>query len=155
MLYPMFRWGGGGHTHPRSPMSCVCVWGGGTHHTRSHPPKKGHGTRVPTLPSWTDRHLWKHYLPATSLAGGNNSAFIRYTRRFPCLVILLLNPTVTLIEINRAMADATDHWKKNRESMHLLNICVTHRTMVSSTRDDYCLVKIWFYVRITCPLKIS
>ena len=107
--------GGVGVDIPTPEVPClVCVCGeGGTHHTRSHPtPKKGHATRVPTLPSWTDRHLWKHYLPATSLAGGNNSAFIRYTRRFPCLVILLLNSTVTLIEINRAMADATDHWKK-------------------------------------------
>ena len=24
------------------------------------------------LPTWTDRHIWKHYLPATLLAGGNN-----------------------------------------------------------------------------------
>ena len=34
--------------------------------------QKGHGTRD-TLPppQWTDKHLWKHYLLATSLAGGN------------------------------------------------------------------------------------
>ena len=29
---------------------------------------------LPSTPSpWTDRHLWKHYLPATSFVGRNNS----------------------------------------------------------------------------------
>ena len=33
------------------------------------PPGKEHGTRDILPPLWTDKHLWKHYLPATSLAG--------------------------------------------------------------------------------------
>ena len=45
------------------------------------PPQKGHeigdqeGTWLqiyPIRPLWTDKHLWKHYLPTTSLAGGKN-----------------------------------------------------------------------------------
>ena len=27
-------------------------------------------------PLWTDKHLWKHYLPATSFAGAKNRAFL-------------------------------------------------------------------------------
>ena len=30
-----------------------------------------------TLPPWTDSHVWKHYLPVTSLAGDKNSSFPR------------------------------------------------------------------------------
>ena len=37
----------------------VCHASGGGVSTYSHPP-------------WTDRHLWKHYLPETSFTGGNN-----------------------------------------------------------------------------------
>ena len=36
-------------------------------------PRKGHGTRDNTLPSWIDRCLWKHYLLLTSFVGGNKS----------------------------------------------------------------------------------
>ena len=32
----------------------------------------GYGHMGTPSPLWTDRNLWKHYLPATSLAGGNN-----------------------------------------------------------------------------------
>ena len=31
-------------------------------------PRKGPGTKDTLIPPWTDRHLWKHYLPATSFA---------------------------------------------------------------------------------------
>ena len=36
-------------------------------------PKKDMGSEIPTQPLWTDRHLRKHYLPATALAGSNNA----------------------------------------------------------------------------------
>ena len=35
----------------------------------------GNGHKVPLPSVWTDRQLWKHYLPATWFAGGN-----KYTR---------------------------------------------------------------------------
>ena len=34
---------------------------------------KGNDHRGTPHPSWTDRHEWKHYLPATSLADGKNA----------------------------------------------------------------------------------
>ena len=41
---------------------------------RDTTPQKGPRTRDTHSPSpWTDTRLWKHYLPPTSLAGGNNS----------------------------------------------------------------------------------
>ena len=37
-----------------------------------YPPSRKNGLKIPTpIPLSTDRHLWKHYLPASSLAGGN------------------------------------------------------------------------------------
>ena len=39
---------------------------------RQRPP--GPRPRPPHL--WTNKHLWKHYLPATSFAGGKNRAFL-------------------------------------------------------------------------------
>ena len=54
-LYPPF-----GHTHPPPER---------TWDQRYPAPRKGHGTRDTLHPlPWTDKHLWKHYLPATSLA---------------------------------------------------------------------------------------
>ena len=43
--------------------------GPGTRHTH---PKKGTETRHTPPPPWTERHLWKHYLPSTTVAGGKN-----------------------------------------------------------------------------------
>ena len=37
-------------------------------------PKRVSGPEISTL-TWTDIHLWKHYLPATSLTGGNQKVF--------------------------------------------------------------------------------
>ena len=36
-------------------------------------PGRGLVTEIPSSRLQADRHLWKHYLPATSLAGGNNA----------------------------------------------------------------------------------
>ena len=52
------------HTHPTpTPKRPV------TRHTNT---QKGPGTSY-TTPLWSDTRLWKHYLPPTSLAGGNNT----------------------------------------------------------------------------------
>ena len=59
------------HTHP-SPRHTHPLWiypsiPEGTWCRRYPPPRKDMGPEIPT-PLWTDRHLWKHYLPATSFA---------------------------------------------------------------------------------------
>ena len=76
---PMYLGGGGwvptpGHahsggmsTHPWIPG--YSQKGPGTRDARPH--IRDMGPEIPPL--WTDRHLWKHYLPVTSFAGGNDS----------------------------------------------------------------------------------
>ena len=39
---------------------------------RTAPPAKDGTVQRTELPLWTDKHLWKHYFPATSFVGGNN-----------------------------------------------------------------------------------
>ena len=71
-----------GHTH--------LPWKGpGTRDTQ--PCQKGHATR--DTPPWTDRRLWKYYLPATSFAGGKNPVFrsqLTIGRRLELQIPLLL-----------------------------------------------------------------
>ena len=43
--------------------------------------RKGPGTYLP----WTDTHLWKHYLSATSLAGGNNTTLFLGFAAIKCI----------------------------------------------------------------------
>ena len=50
-------------------MGCAGRWGGPVQWDPMHHGWWSHGDP----PLWTDRHDWKHYLPATSLAGGNMS----------------------------------------------------------------------------------
>ena len=59
-----------GHTHPNSQKGPLT----------SDTPQKGHGTRdTHPLPcEQIDKHLWKHYLPATTVAGGNYSLLSKY-----------------------------------------------------------------------------
>ena len=40
-----------------------------------NPSRRGPGTRDTYPFLWTDTHLWKHYLPATIIAGGNYQLF--------------------------------------------------------------------------------
>ena len=52
----------GGHIHPHpfpTPWTSLA-------------PRKVMRPGIHTPPLWTDRHLWKHYLPATTVAGGKN-----------------------------------------------------------------------------------
>ena len=56
-----------GHTHPLdNPKK--------EYGTRDIYPRKDIGPKTPTQHPWTDRHLRKYYLTATSFAGGNNHA---------------------------------------------------------------------------------
>ena len=43
------------------------------------------------VPRWTDRHLWKHYLPVTTVAVGNNR-FLLQTQGFAPPVWKILDP---------------------------------------------------------------
>ena len=56
-------------TYPPTPGILTSFRGYGTRDNT--PPERTWTTDTPPPPQ-TDRHLWKHYLPATSLAGGNN-----------------------------------------------------------------------------------
>ena len=47
---------------------------------QTYPPPKVAGTRHTNPLLWTDRHLWKHYLPTTTVAGGNNDPNLFFLR---------------------------------------------------------------------------
>ena len=52
----------------------------------------GHMRTISPYPLWTNRHLWKHYLPTTSFAGGNNVRGVDVpgpmSRRMSCTRVL-------------------------------------------------------------------
>ena len=79
-------------------------------------PQKGHGTRdilppegtldqgpgmdwhqrYATLPEQNDRHLWKHYLPATNVAGGKDLVWITAVLKAPIILVISKTPTLAI-----------------------------------------------------------
>ena len=70
----------GGYPHQDIPTPWTYLLprkGAGTRHT--HPPERTWDKRYPP---WTDRRLWKHYLPATSFTGGNKNNQITHIVKY-------------------------------------------------------------------------
>ena len=67
-------WWGGGMVWGKGSLVPGGVWSWGIWSRGGYGPE-GYGpggvVALP-LPPWTDKYLWKHYLPATSFAGGKN-----------------------------------------------------------------------------------
>ena len=79
------------HTHPQDILT--------PRHTHSRP-WKDMGPEIQSLLLWTDRHLWKHDLPATSLAAVKIKSYLNdndnNTNQMKCFLIQQLIPSLTL-----------------------------------------------------------
>ena len=78
----------------------VCLWGGGVFAQGGCLPRRG-----VHLPLWTDRHLWKHNLSATTVADGKNinyhgivSSYVHEMLR--CFSLVDVEPQSSLILIS-------------------------------------------------------
>ena len=73
------------------------------------PERKWHHSLAPPIFEQINRHLWKHYLPATSLAGGNNGKLIGFMKRGQ----MTTNRNNSLKLINMSQVSGTSfsvHW---------------------------------------------